>query len=526
MSPLSTDYPQFLGDLLESTAQRFPDKEALVYGDQRWTWSALNQQVKALSCAFLECGVLHGDRIGVLSTTRPEYLLVYLAAARIGAMMVGFNVLYTPLEITRLAHLTTPKVMVVLDKIRDKALAAPLKSVFEALDCVQAYIVMGDVIPEGSLSFARLLQHEFPQGDGMLAQRKTELDPDDGALMVFTSGSTGQPKAAVLTHRSILSVTEGQVRHFGYQAKDRVLQNKPMNHVGGTINQTLPTLAVGGTLVLMDHFHPERALDIIQREQITILGQVPTMFIMELTLPTFQDYDLSSLRLAIVGGAATPVPVMNRIRAMAGQVMTGYGMTETGGYITYTGIDDDPQTIATTVGRAAPEFEVRIVDDKRHPLPSGQVGEIAIRGACLLKAYFANPSATAEAMDADGWFYSGDMGYLDSRDYLTLVGRKKEMFISGGYNVYPREVEQYISQYEKVALVAVLGRGDAVMGEVGVAFIVPIPDAVLSADEILRYCAAGLAEYKIPREVFIREALPLTPLGKINKPRLQEELSS
>lgn len=517
-----TSTPSLLGELLESTALRMPQKEAVVFNGQSLTWGELNRQVDSLAQAFLDLGVERGDRIGVISTTRPEYLCVYFAAARIGAMMVGFNVQNTPLELERLAALTTPKVMVVLDKYKDKPVAPVLKPFFDAMPFVQAYGVIGEEVPEGAYPLSEWTQTEA--SPMVLAQRKAELHSDDGVLIVFTSGSTGVPKAAVLTHRALLANCAVQAREFCYAPEDRVLQNKPMNHVGGTSNLTLPSIATGATLVFMDHFHPARVLEMIEQERISILGQVPTMFIMEMNLPNYRDYDLSSLRLAIVGGAATPVPVMYGIKEMAGTVMTGFGMSETCGYISYTSPTDPTEVTAITTGAIAPEFEWRIVDDARQTLTEGQVGEVAVRGACLFKEYLGNPEATAEVKDAEGWLYSGDLGFMDERGYITLVDRKKEMYISGGYNVYPREIEHHIADHPEVELVAVLGTKDPIMGEVGIACVTAKPGAQLTPETIKQHCQVGLAEYKIPRHFLILESLPFTPLGKIDKPRLRQEL--
>jgi fatty-acyl-CoA synthase len=514
----------FLDELLTETAHRLPEKEGVVFNEQRFTWHEFNQRVDNLARAFLEYGVQRGDRIGVISTTRPEYLCVYMACARIGAMMVGFNILYTIPELTRLMTLSTPKIMVVLDKNRDKSVAAALMPIFATMSFIEQIVVIGDAIPENALSLNQMMHAERRHLDDAIQMRRLEMDTEDGVLVVFTSGSTGVPKAAVLNHRCILSTILVQVRDLDYQMDDRVLQNKPMNHVGGTTNQTMPSIAVGATLVFMDHFHPVKVLEIIQRERISFLGQVPTMFIMELNLTTFQDYDLSSVRLAAVSGAATPIPIMYKIMDMAEKVITGYGMTETGGYITYTKPNDDPEWIATTVGAIAPEFELRVTDDNRCPVPVGTVGEVAIRGKCLFKEYLGNPIATDETRDAEGWFYSGDMGYLNEHGYLTLVDRKKDMYISGGYNVYPREIEQHISQHPKVALVAVIGMADTIMGEVGVACVTPLPDSEITPEAIRQHCIEGLAEYKIPRLILIQPSLPLTPLGKIDKPQLRRNL--
>lgn len=389
--------PVLIADMLAATVARLPDKEAIVFGEQRWTWREFSAQVENVARAFLAIGIRRGDRIGIISTTRPEYLCVYLAAARIGAIMAGLGIQSTPPELNRLAHLVRPRVMVVLGESRHGPLAAPLKPLFDGMDFVEVYVTIGNDPPPGAYSLWRWMETDRPAMHGALASRDAEVGPDDGALIVFTSGSTGTPKAAMLTHRGILSNILVQVREFGYRRDDRVLQNKPMNHVGGTTNLTLPAIAVGATLVFMEYFHPAHALAIVQDERISILGQVPTMFIMEMNLTNFDHYDLSSVRLAIVGGAATPVPVMHRIMNMADTVMTGFGMTETSGYVTYTRGDDPPEVIATSVGAVAPEFEVRIVDHNRRPVPAGNVGEVAIRGSCLLKEYFGNPEATAQS---------------------------------------------------------------------------------------------------------------------------------
>jgi fatty-acyl-CoA synthase len=515
---------QFLGDLLENTARLFPDKPAIHFAGTSWTWQEFDDQVTYLACALLSAGVEGGDRVAIMCSTRPEFLCIYMAAARIGAVLVGFNVQFTPAEVARLADLTRPKIMFILDEIRDRQVALPIVPVLQNLNTIKHVVVIGAQECAGTSRLAEWLLPPDAHLRQRLMERKVQLQPDDSALIVLTSGSTGVPKGAVLTHRSILATTNAQVREFDVQAQDRILQNKPMSHVGGSINLTLPAVAVGAELFFMDHFHPIRALEMVQEQRITILAQVPTMFIMEFNLPDFEQYDLSSVRLAVVGGAATPVPIMKRITQIADHVITGFGMTETGGYITFTRRDDDPDTIARTVGQIAPEFELRVVDEHRQPLPIGQVGEIALRGNCLLSEYFHNPAATAEAFSTDGWFFTGDVGYLDERHYLTLVDRRKDMYISGGYNVYPREIELYLAHHPELELVAILGVADPIMGEIGAACMVRRSGSHVSHQDIVEYCRQGLAEYKIPRQLFFLDEMPLTPLGKIDKPRLRREL--
>ena len=518
-------YAHFLGDILAETARRVPDKEALVYGDERLTWSEVDRRVDHLAKAFLEMGIERGDRIGIISTTRPEYFTTYLAAARIGAILVGFNILYSPPELIRLAALTEPVAMVVLGRAGDKDVAAPLKALFDTMPFVEQYVVIGDGAPEGAIAFEDLAGIDRPDQDTALAGRRVEMDEDDGVLIVFTSGSTGEPKGALLTHRSIIDNIAVEAPRFGCTADDRILLHLPLNHVGGATELSIPALMLGGTLVMMDHFHPAETLQMIGDEHITLLGQVPTMFIMEFSLPNYADYDLSSLRGVVVAGAATPPPVMAKMMEMVPTVITGYGMTEVGGFVTYTDPDDDADTISFTVGAVAPEFGLRVVDAQRREVAIGEVGEVAIRGTCVMKEYFRNPEETAASIDGDGWFYTGDVGKLDDRGYLTLVDRKKDMFITGGYNVYPREVEDQISRHPKVAFVACLGTNDDVMGEVGAVYVVPKPGMELDPDEILEHAKQGLAPYKIPRYVYVREALPLTGLGKVDKMKLRHEVS-
>jgi fatty-acyl-CoA synthase len=518
-------FPRLLGSLLSATAARVPDKEALVFGDERVTWAQFDRRVGCLAKAFLEMGIQRGDRIGVISTTRPEYLYTYLAAARVGAILVGFNILYTPPELARLVGLTRPAIMVVLGQVGGKKVAESLKALVDSLPFVKHLVVVGEGAPAGTVAFADLIATDRPAQNAALAARASELDQDDGVLIVFTSGSTGLPKGAVLTHRNIIDNIAVETRQFGFREDDRALLHLPLSHVGGATELTVPALMTGGTLVMMDHFHPLHTLQAIAQERITVLGQVPTMYIMELNLPNFADFDLSSLRTVLVAGAATPRHIMQKMMKMAPLTITGYGMTEVGGFVTYTKPEDDPETIALTVGAVAPEFELRVVGQGREELPLGATGEVAIRGSCVMKGYFDDPAETAAAIDAEGWFHTGDVGRLDSRGYLTLVDRKKDMFITGGYNVYPREIEEHISRHAKVAVVACMGTKDAILGEVGTAHVVPRPGVALTSEEISAHCREGLAEYKIPKYVEIREKLPLTSLGKVDKMQLRREMA-
>jgi fatty-acyl-CoA synthase len=347
-----------------------------------------------------------------------------------------------------------------------------------------------------------------------------------GAFMLFTSGSTGEPKAVLLTHRNVIDNIVVQVRHFNMVSTDRILVQLPLSHAGGVTELLVPGLMLGATLVLLERFHPMRALEYIAAEHITFVHQVPTMYVMMLELPDFAQYDLSSLRCVCVAGAPTPTDVMQRMMAMAPQVYTGYGMTEVAGFVTYTRVDDDADTICRTVGAIAPEFQLTVVDEHNHPVPKRTPGEVLIRGSCLMPCYYENSKATTESIDVEGWFHTGDIGWLDERGYLTLIGRRKLMYITGGYNVYPSEIEEFLSSHPDVTMAACVGVKDAVLGEVGAAFIVVRPGRKLDTESLLTHCRGGLADYKIPRHFHFRAELPLTSLGKIDRQALLREFQN
>jgi acyl-CoA synthetase (AMP-forming)/AMP-acid ligase II len=302
---------------------------------------------------------------------------------------------------------------------------------------------------------------------------------------------------------------------------DRILVHLPMNHVASATELVVPAVMLGATMVMLERFHPRATLEAVQRHRVTMLHQVPTMYIMEFALPDFEAFDLNSLRICCVAGAVTPPAVMARMLQVSPLVVTGYGMTEMTGFVTYTRPEDSPRTISYTVGRIAPEFELRIVDDQRRPIARGGSGEVALRGDCRFKHYHADRQATDDAVDADGWYYTGDVGYLDEDECLILVDRKKMMYITGGYNVYPREIEDVVNAMESVAMCACIGVPDEVRGEVGALFVVLREGVRIGAQEIEAHCRASLADYKVPHRIEISDTLPLTPLGKIDKQALK-----
>ena len=303
-----------------------------------------------------------------------------------------------------------------------------------------------------------------------------------------------------------------------------------INHVAADTEIGFGAIMAGGTLVFMDKFDPAATLEMIQKEKITAIGQVPVMFLMEFKEPSFGTTDLSSINRYMWAGAAAPKIMLDVLSAVAAKtgamLLTGYGSTETCGFITYSDKDDDLVTLMQTAGKMADAFELIIVDEDRKPVPDGQVGEIAVRGPFLMKGYFNNPEATAAAIDADGWYYTSDLAFKDERGYIHIAGRSSEMYKSGGENVYPREIEDLIESHPDVLFAAVIGVPDEMFQEVGWAFAMLMPGQEVSEDELKTLCKEKLANFKVPKRFFIRPLLPLLANGKVNKVALKEEVPS
>ncbi|MBX3419930.1 MAG: long-chain fatty acid--CoA ligase [Pirellulaceae bacterium] len=321
-----------------------------------------------------------------------------------------------------------------------------------------------------------------------------------------------------------------QARCFYMDRSTRSLLHFPINHVAADVEIGYATMFIGGALVMMDRFDPAATLEILGREKITMLGQIPAMFLMQATLPSFANTDFSGLKAIMWGGAAAPMKLLRGLKqisqATGAMLMTGYGSTEACGFITYTQPTDDLEQLATSVGRAPEGFELRIVDDQRQPLPTGQLGELAIRGPFLFKEYLNKPEATAQAKDADGWFYTGDLGYLDERGVLYLNGRKSEMYKTGGENVFPREIEDVLCEHPAVALAAVIGVSDPLYQEVGYALVMLRPGASITPDQLKEHCQSHLVNFKVPKTIEIRPMLPLLANGKVNKLELKREIAA
>jgi acyl-CoA synthetase (AMP-forming)/AMP-acid ligase II len=350
------------------------------------------------------------------------------------------------------------------------------------------------------------------------------VQPGDVCDIIFTSGTTGRPKGARVTHYQNLRVFSEWADMVGLAEGDQYLIINPFFHTFGYKAGMLAALMKGATMYPVAVFDVDAAMEMIERERISMIPGSPTLYQAILNSPRRSDHDLSSLRLAVTGGSVVPVSLVEEMRSELGfdLVLTAYGLTESTGVVTICSGDDDPETIATTVGRPIREIEVRVVDDDNVEVPRGEPGEIVVRGYNVMLGYINDPEETAAAIDAAGWLHTGDIGTMDENDYVKITDRKKDMYIVGGFNAYPAEIENIMLTHPKIAQVAVIGVPDDLMGEVGAAYVIRRTGEELTADEVLAWCRENMANFKVPRHAEIVDSLPLTPSGKVVKYELRE----
>lgn len=499
--------------LLKKSSQEMPDKEAIYDRIRRLTYLELLQESDRIAAALVTMGIHKGDRVGVCLPNWHETVAIYFAVAKIGAILVPFNPKYRLHEVQHIVRDSGIKIIFISDEF-DQYIGCDL------ITPLVRIIVSVRFEKEGIIPFESLIQ----KGEGHVSLI-VDIDPvRDVYCVLYTSGTTGFPKGAMLTHRGVvwsgISVGEG----IKSSSEDVYLIPAPLFHIFGMGVNLFAAISTQSKMVLMDVYKPKEALELIQQEKITVHHAVPTMYILELNHPDFALYDLSSLRIGVVGGASCPAETIKAIREKMGMnICNSYGMTEIGS-LTSTGYQDTEKNIVETIGKALPGAEVKIVNNRRETVPFGEVGEIACRSFGVMKGYYNNPEQTSSVLDHDGWFYTGDLGIMDQDGYIQFVGRQKEMIIRGGYNVYPGEIEEILYRHPKVLQAAVIGLPDSVLGEIACAVIKLKEDEVSSNEEITSYVKQHLAEFKVPNQVVFSENLPLTASGKIQKAKLKEEL--
>lgn len=518
---------RLLSDYVKKASQERPDHVALIYGEQRITYQELARQSQKLACYLLKLGLQKGDRLAYLMTPRPEFFYLYMAASQIGAIITGVGTRQSDKEIEYVLNNSEAIAVFSLHSMYEFDYQDRFQKILSNCPSVKyLYVVGGDARLDNALSFDEILQGDYSDYEPALREREEQISTHDGLIIVYTSGSTGVPKGALMSHQNIIHMSLVEIGMCKALPTDVWINHLPVNHVSGATEIGATSIVLNSTQVL-EPFNPAKALELVQKHKVTILGQVPTMFAMEFAMPDYDKYDLSSLRTVVISGAAAPLETLKKMReTMCDNCYNCLGLTEVSGLITYTAPDDSLETLNLTVGKIAAEFEMKIVDKNRKVVEPGKIGEIAYRGTSVIKEYFKLPEATAAAFDDEGWFYSGDLALIDEDDNIRMVGRSKEMYMTNAENIYPAEIEDAIMRYPGVMMCAVVAIPHKISGHVGRAYIVPVPGATIDPDELKEFLKEYLASYKIPREYVFREMLPMTMLGKIEKKILRQEVEA
>ena len=508
-----------ISDCVAHFARQTPYAEAAVFSNMRWSYAELDRRVDALAKAFLAAGVVKGDRVATMQTPRPEFLAAFLAAASIGGIWVGLNPKYRLAELNHVITDAEPKILLSRTRIGARRYDADLRALQDACPALERIVVFDDdPLITGATPLRDFVLAGAAVAPGDLADARTQCGGRDACLIVYTSGSTGRPKGAVLGHDGIISFSRSQNALWPVDPY-RTLNYFPINHVGCVVDITAPCLVAGGCVIFQEQFDPARSLEAAVNERVTLLGSVPSVFQMQLAVPDFETYDFSGLQLIVFEGAPMPADLIELLLRLGKNIATNYGMTETTSAITALEPTRDVELLTNTVGSAFPGVDIRLTTANGQAAAAGEVGEVWARSHYNFIEYWRDPAATAQAFSPDGYFRTGDLAVQRPDGRYRLAGRVKDMFKSGGYNVYPREVETVIEAHPAVTLAAVVCTPDPLWQEVGIAFVQA--NASIAAADLRQWCTGRLANYKIPKRFVLLPALPLLPIGKIDKMELR-----
>ncbi len=534
---------RIIPEVFAETVATFGDRDAAVFSEhgERWSWKEFGAKVDALAAGLLALGLEKGDRIGIWSPNRPEWLLIQFASARAGLVLVNINPAYRLTELEYALNKVGCRALLTAEAFKSSDYLGMIRELAPELEQAEPgnlrsarlpelhmVIATGDTQHSGILRFADVMA----MGEGAdltaLDAVTASLHPDDAINIQFTSGTTGTPKGATLSHVNILNNARFTVERLHFSQADRLCIPVPLYHCFGMVMGTLGCVTTGATMVFPgEGFEPASTLNAITAERCTAVYGVPTMFAAMLDHPAFGDADTSSLRTGIMAGSPCPIELMKRVVADMGvaEVTIAYGMTETSPVSFQSHTDDPIDWRVTTVGRVHPHVEVRIADPETGATMSiGEPGEILTGGYSVMLGYWDDPENTAASIDADGFMHSGDLGTIDAQGYANIVGRVKDMVVRGGENVYPREIEEYLYRHPAVAMVQVFGVPDEKMGEEIAVWIVLREGHTASAEDIIGFCRGQIAHFKVPRYVDFVEEVPMTVTGKAQKFRMREAM--
>ncbi|HWA90261.1 MAG TPA: AMP-binding protein [Rhizomicrobium sp.] len=509
-----------IGEALAATVARHGARDALIARHQgiRWSYDELGRRVDELAAGFLALGLARGDRVGIWAPNCAEWVLTQFATAGAGLVLVTINPAYRLSEVEYTLNKVGVAVLVAADRFKTSDYTGMVETLVQAgrLPLLKTMIRIGGDTRPGWLAFDDVAA--TPESRAALAA--LALDPRDPINIQFTSGTTGLPKGATLSHRNILNNGHAVGERMAFGPEDRLCIPVPLYHCFGMVLANLACVTHGAAMVFpAAGFEPLSVLETVAEERCTALHGVPTMFIAELEHPRFAAFDLTSLRTGIMAGAPCPVQIMRRVvdKMHMREITIAYGMTETSPVSFQSATDDPLERRVSTVGRVLPHLEVKIVDETGATVPRGVAGELCTRGYSVMLGYWDEPEKTAEAIDAEGWMHSGDLATIDADGYCNIVGRLKDMVIRGGENIYPREVEEFLFRHPKIEDVTVVGVPDAKFGEELCAWIRLRQGERATPEDIAEYCRGQIAHYKVPRYVRFVDAFPMTVTGKIQK---------
>ena len=506
-----------------SAAERFGAAEAVIDGDRRLDYPELCTEIRRVAAAMMAAGIEPGDRVAVWMPNRLEWVTTALGIQTVGGVLVPINTRFKGAEAAYILSQSRARILVCVTGFLDIDPVAMLADAGGALPSLDRVVVLDGAAPEGTQGWSDFLASGVGIAAADIDARLAAVGPEDVSDHMFTSGTTGNPKGVLMTHAQTLRQYGDWCDMTGLRHGDRYLIVNPFFHIFGYKAGWVACLLRGATILPLAVFEPERVLELVETERVSVLPGAPTIYQVLLDHPTRAGRDLSTLRIAVTGAADIPVSLIGRISdELPFEVLvTGYGLTEAG-TATSTRPGDDIETIATTVGTTRDGVELAVVDDEGEPVAVGETGEVVLRGYSVMQGYFEDDEATAEAIDEQRWLHTGDLGVLDERGYLRIVGRKKDMFIVGGFNAYPAEIENFLLGHPSVAQAAVIGIPDERLGEVGMAWVVPVPGAEIDTDELIAWCRERMANFKVPRRIATIAELPVNATGKVEKLRLTE----
>ncbi|SES78585.1 fatty-acyl-CoA synthase [Salinibacillus kushneri] len=529
-----------IGELLEKEAKAHPDREAVVYPERnlRWTYNQLDELANEAAKGFLSLGIEKDENIAIWADNKPEWILSQFASGKMGAVLVTVNTNYQADELDYLLKQSDTTTLILAESYKGTSYIDILHEICPELKDSEKGDLMSSRLPklkniiviseknyEGCYTWNEVIEKGQSVSDESLLLQKNRLHYDDVINMQYTSGTTGFPKGVMLSHYNIVNNGKQVAERMNLTAEDRLCIPVPLFHCFGCVMGTLASVSQGATMVMVEQFDAETVLRAVDKEKCTALHGVPTMFIAELNHPQFNQYHLSHLRTGIMAGSNCPIEVMRSVMNKMGisEITIAYGQTESSPVITQTKTDDPIEFKVSTVGKAQPNVEVKIVDPATNEeVPPHTSGELCARGYLVMKGYYNNVEATKNTIDKEGWLHTGGIAMMDEEGYVKITGRIKDIVIRGGENIYPREIEEFLYTHPDVLDVQVIGIPDDTYGEEVMAWIIPKEDAKVTEEEIIEFCKGKISRHKIPKYIKFTEEYPMTASGKVQKFKLRE----